>query len=319
MLKNAFRAGVMDKAAFPNQAFHHCGLAPGAKSIRNFRGGASLRGCRIRCCHDERHSQKHLWGLSMYKAMLSERILNVVFGGILILLPVHGWAGDDEQDQPRLTVSAEGKINVPPDKAILSFAVETVGKKLAKVQEENQERMARVLEECQELEIPSKFIQTTSLNVIPEYPPRPRRSSGESLEQTIPRIIGYRVVHQVNVEVRNLNIVGKVVDRVLKVGANRFSGISWGLQDEQPHKLKVLQIAALKAQTKAQTLAQSLQLQLARVMKVAEGGVSIMAPRGQPRMMAAAMAMESGGDASVSAGEITVRGTVTLVYEISPQ
>jgi uncharacterized protein YggE len=255
----------------------------------------------------------------MFKAMKSAIMLGWVLSGLFLVLPVNGWAGDDEQDQPRLTVSAEGKLNVPPDKAVLSFAVESVGEKLAKVQEENQERMARVLKECQQLEIASKFIQTTSLNVIPEYPPPPRRSSGESLEQTIPRIIGYRVVHQVNVEVRNLDIVGKVVDRVLKVGANRFSGISWGLQDEQPNKLQVLQLAASKAQTKADTLAQSLKLKLVRIMEVMEGGVSIIAPRGQQRMMATAMAMESGGDVSVSAGEITVRGTVTLVYEISPQ
>lgn len=255
----------------------------------------------------------------MFKAMKSAIILGWVLSGLFLVLPVNGWAGDDEQDQPRLTVSAEGKLNVPPDKAVLSFAVETVGEKLAKVQEENQERMALVLKECQKLEIASKFIQTTSLNVIPEYPPPPRRSSGGSLEQTIPRIIGYRVVHQVNVEVRKLDIVGKVVDRVLNVGANRFSGISWGLQDEQPNKLQVLQLAASKAQNKADTLAQSLKLKLVRIMKVMEGGVSIIAPRGQQRMMATAMAMESGSDASVSAGEIAVRGTVTLVYEISPQ
>ena len=255
----------------------------------------------------------------MFKTMNSIIKVGWVLMGLLLVLPVHGWAGDDEQDEPRLTVSAEGKINVPPDKAVLSFAVETVGEQLAKVQQDNQERMARVLEECQKLEIPSKFIQTTSLNVIPEYPPRPRRSKGGSLEQPIPRIIGYRVVHQVNVEVRNLDIVGKVVDRVLKVGANRFSGISWGLQEEQPNKLQVLQLAASKAQTKAHTLAQSLGLKLVRIMKVMEGGVSVVAPARRYRMASAAMAMEGGGGASVSAGEISVRGTVTLVYEISPQ
>lgn len=246
-------------------------------------------------------------------------MLGLVVSGLLLVLPVNGWAGHDEQDQPRLTVSAEGRLNVPPDKAVLSFAVETVGEKLAKVQEENQERMAQVLTECQKLEIEPKFIQTTSLNVIPEYPPPPRRSSGGSLEQTIPRIIGYRVVHQVNVEVRNLDIVGKVVDGVLKVGANRFSGISWGLQDEQPTKLKVLQLAASKAQTKADTLAQSLKLKLVKIMNVMEGGVSVVAPAGRYRMASVAMSMEDGGEASVSAGELTVSGTVTLMYEISPQ
>ena len=255
----------------------------------------------------------------MFKTMKSTTMLGLVVSGLLLVLPVNGWAGHDEQDQPRLTVSAEGRLNVPPDKAVLSFAVETVGEKLAKVQEENQERMAQVLTECQKLEIEPKFIQTTSLNVIPEYPPPPRRSSGGSLEQTIPRIIGYRVVHQVNVEVRNLDIVGKVVDGVLKVGANRFSGISWGLQDEQPTKLKVLQLAASKAQTKADTLAQSLKLKLVKIMNVMEGGESVVAPAGRYRMASVAMSMEDGGEASVSAGELTVSGTVTLMYEISPQ
>jgi hypothetical protein len=255
----------------------------------------------------------------MFKALKSPRMVNWVLGAVLVWLPVPGWAGDDAQDQPRLTVSSEGKVNVPPDKAVLSFAVETVGEKLAKVQQENQERMARVLKECQQLAIEPKYIQTTSLNVIPEYPPPPRRSSGESLEQTIPRIIGYRVVHQVNVEVRNLDIVGQVVDRVLKVGANRFSGISWGLQDEQPHKLQVLQLAGSKAQAKAEALAQSLKLKLVKIRNVMEGGVSVVVPSRRYRIANMAMAMEGGGDASVSAGELTVSGTVTLVYEISPQ
>ncbi len=255
----------------------------------------------------------------MFNATKSRIILGWALVGLWLFFPGNTWASGDEKDLPRLTVSGEGKLNVPPDKAVLSFAVETVGEKLEKVQQENQQRMAKVLEACRALKIPDKHIQTTSLNVIPEYPRPPRRQKDRPSEQTIPRIIGYRVVHQLNVELRNLEIVGQVVDRALKVGANRFSGISWGLQEEQPTKLRALQIASAKAQAKAQTLAQALNLRLVRVMKVMEGGVSVVAPAGQYRMASAAMAMESGGGASVSAGEITVRGTVTLVYEITPQ
>jgi len=234
--------------------------------------------------------------------------------GFLLLLPVSGWSGTNDEVLPQLTVSAEGTINVPPDKAVLSFAVETVGEKLSDVQKGNQERVAKVLEECRRFNIPSELIQTTSLNVIPEYPPPPRRPSDGTLENSIPRIIGYRVVHHVNVEVRNLEIVGKIVDRVLQVGANRFSGIAWGLQNEQPTKLDVLKQASAKAQAKAEALAQALNLKLVRMVNVSEGGVSPSPPEGRYRM---AMAMDSGGEASVSAGEISIRGTVTLVYEIS--
>ena len=250
----------------------------------------------------------------MYTTMNASKILNGAVLGILLLLPVPGWSETHDEDLPRLTVSAEGTIDVPPDKAVLSFAVETVGEKLSDVQEENQKRLAKVLEECRRFDIPSQFIQTTSLNVIPEYPPPPRRPSDGTLENSIPRIIGYRVVHQVNVEVRNLEVVGKVVDRVLHVGANRFSGIAWGLQNEQPTKLEVLKQASAKAQAKADALAQALNLKLVRMINVSEGGVSPSPPEGRYRM---AMAMDSGGEASVSAGEISIRGTVTLVYEIS--
>lgn len=237
------------------------------------------------------------------------------FLGIVLLFPVQGWPEEDRQDGPRLTVSAEGKIDVPPDKVELSFAVETVGENLADVQQENQEQMARVLEEFRISKIPSKFIQTTSLNVIPKYPPPPRRPAEKSLDINIPQIIGYRVVHHVNVEVHDLEIVGKLVDRVLKVGANRFSGLSWGLQNHQPIELKVLQQASVKAQAKAETLALALNLNLVRLIKVVEGGES-PSPH-EERFRVTSMAIDGGEGAPVSAGQISIRGTVTLDYEIS--
>lgn len=245
------------------------------------------------------------------------KIWGVVVIGMACLWPTSGWADEDLKNRPQLRVSAEGKRNVPPDKAILTFAVETAGEKLAQVQEDNQDRMKRVLNVCEELDIPSNLIQTTSLNVIPKYPPRPRRSAEPVLEPHAPRIIGYQVIHQVNVELRNIELVGKVVDRVLKAGANRFSGVSWGLQNEQPVKLAVLKDAAHQAQAKAKTLAGALGTRLVRIINIMEGGVSVIPPESHFRMARPAMAMmEGGGEAAVSAGEITIRGTVTLIYEV---
>ena len=63
----------------------------------------------------------------MFMTIQSPIILSWVLVGLMFVLPSNGIAGEYEEDQPRLTVVAEGKMNVPPDKAILSFAVETVG------------------------------------------------------------------------------------------------------------------------------------------------------------------------------------------------
>jgi uncharacterized protein len=226
-------------------------------------------------------------------------------------------ADSTKLEVPRLTVIGEGKFNVPPDKAVVSFAVESAGERLSEVQKDNQIRMNKVFEEFRKLEIPPQLIQTTSFQVIPEYPPPPRRVSEDSLQEHIPSIIGYRVIHRVNVEVRDLERVGTVVDRTMKAGANQFSGIAWGLQQEEPINLKALQQAARQAKAKAEALAQALEVKLVRIMNVTEGGVSILVPQGRQRAMVSAMAMESGGESSISAGEISVRGSVTLEYEIS--
>jgi uncharacterized protein len=226
-------------------------------------------------------------------------------------------ANSAKLEVPRLTVMGEGKFDVPPDKAVVSFAVESAGERLSDVQKDNQIRMNKIFEEFRKLEISPHLIQTTSFQVIPEYPPPPRRASGDSLEEHIPKIIGYRVIHRVNVEVRNLERVVTVVDRTMKAGANQFSGIAWGLQEEEPIKLKSLQQAARQAKAKAEALAQALEVKLVRILNVTEGGVSILVPQGRQRAMVSAMAMESGEESTISAGEISVRGSVTLEYEIS--
>lgn len=225
-------------------------------------------------------------------------------------------ADSEAPDIPQLTVMGEGKFEVPADKAVVSFGVETAGELLSDVQKENQSRMNKVFEELRKLEIPAQLIQTTSFQVIPEYPTPPRRPSGESQDESVPRILGYRAIHQVNVEVRDLEKVGKVVDQAMKAGANRFSGITWGLQREEPVRLEALKQAAEKAKAKAEALAQGLKVKLIRILNAAEGGVSIIAPSARPRMMTTAMVMDSGGESSISAGEISVRSSVTLVYEI---
>jgi len=315
VLKNTLRTGVVNKTAFPHQSFSHGCLAPGAVTIGDIRRRMGI-GSGGGSGHHAGHSQKRVRGLSMRKSRyLTDVMIGMVLTAVLFI-PSWGWAHHNDEDDPRLTVSAEGKIDVPPDKGILSFAVETIGNELQEVQKENQERMAKVKNACQTLGIPPQRIQTTSLNVVPQYPKPPRRPSDQIVESTIPRIIGYRIVHQVNVEVHHLEIVGDVVDRVIKAGANRFSGVSWGIQNEQPVKLRVLQQASEKAQAKAATLAKSLNLTLGRLMKVTEGGVSVIAPDREYRRAGVAMATMGSGDPLISAGEITVRGTVGLVYEI---
>ncbi|UCE62936.1 MAG: SIMPL domain-containing protein, partial [Nitrospirota bacterium] len=78
------------------------------------------------------------------------------------LWPVACWSDENYSSPPTLTVSAEGKVRVPPDKALVRLAVETAGESLETVQELNRKKMRQILNRLQELGIEEKHMQTSS-------------------------------------------------------------------------------------------------------------------------------------------------------------
>ncbi len=211
-----------------------------------------------------------------------------------------------------LTVTETGTVPHAPDTASVTFGLETVGKSLAEAQKKNSTTMGKVMERLRDLQIEQERIQTSSFTVSPQYrPPSTRHSDAPP---TSPEIIGYVVSNIVAVEIRSLDKVGKVIEEVLKAGANNFQGLHWGLRDEQSARLGALKQAAARAREKATVLSETLHVKLARILSVTEGGQMI-----RPAAPMARMALEvSTADVPISPGELKIEATVTLVYEIAP-
>jgi len=245
------------------------------------------------------------------------------FSFVLVVISAVGidrsWSGEIHQEPPTLTVSAEGRVEIAPDKAVVNLSVETAGEALEDVQNENRENMKRVMDRLLKLGIKKDRMQTSSLSITPQYPPRSRRQSPTATVPQIPKIIGYTVLNTLTVEVWDLAVVGRVVDSALQAGANRFSHITWALRDKGPAKLNALEHAAQKAREKAHVLAKVLNVKLIQLLAVTDGEVSSLpqrTTRGRARM---SMAMDDAGSTPVSPGELTVRASVTVVYEISEE
>lgn len=229
--------------------------------------------------------------------------------------PVACWSDENHSLTPTLTVSAEGKIQVSPDKALVRLGVETAGESLESVQEQNRKKMREILNRLMELGIQEKHMQTSSLNITPHYPPRSRRQMGEPSLPEAPQIIGYTVNHSLTIEVHALGSIGRVVDVALKAGANRFYQIIWALKDQRPVQLEALAVAAKDAHGKAKALAKALGVRLDRLVEVTEGGASLISPRHQLATSRMTMAVAESSEVPLSPGELTIRATVTLVYE----
>ncbi len=238
----------------------------------------------------------------------------VVFGLLVLLgFPILALAHDETKlELPTLTISETGTVTHKPDTAFVTFGMETAGKSLAEAQKRNSAVMGKVIDRLRTLQIDKERIQTSSFTVSPQYRPLPNRTADAS--PVLPEIIGYVVSNMVTVEVRALDRVGTVIEEVLKAGANSFQGLHWGLLDERSVRLSALKQAAAKAREKAAVLSESLHVKLVRVVSVNEGGQMM-----RPAAPMARMAMEgSAGDVPISAGELKIEATVTLVYEIAP-
>lgn len=239
----------------------------------------------------------------------------LVFGLLFLLgFPVVLQAHDEiKPEAPTLTVSETGTVTHAPDTVFATFGVDTSGKTLAEVQKRNSIVMGKVMDRLRDLQIDKERIQTSSFTVSPHYRPLPNRPA-DALPAS-PEIVGYVVSNMVTVEIRALDRVGVVIEEVMKAGANTFQGLSWGLREEQAVRLGALRQAAAKAREKASVLSEALHVKLVRVLSVNEGG-----PVMRPSAPVARMTMEaSAGDVPISAGELKIEATVTLVYEIAPK
>jgi uncharacterized protein YggE len=204
-----------------------------------------------------------------------------------------------------LTLSASGEVKAQPDMATISLGVHTEAPTAAQAMADNASRMSEVVAALKRQGIEARDIQTSGLNLNPQYAYEPNQP---------PRLTGYQASNQVAVTVNDLSRLGRTLDGVVAVGANQISGISFGLKDskaaEDAARLKAVQ--ALQA--KAQLYAGATGYRVARLVSLSEGQASIPPPRPIPF---AAAKMAEAASTPVEAGQLTVRADVSATFELA--
>ena len=203
-----------------------------------------------------------------------------------------------------LSVSATAEASRTPDIATISTGVVTQAADANAAMRDNAVQMDRMLAALRAAGIAPRDIQTSGINLNPQY---------KYAENQPPAIVGYQASNTVNVKVRELARLGKVLDALVAQGANQINGPSFGI-DQPEAALEEARLAAVKkAQAQAQTYARALGLQVKRIVSISEGGASL--PRPVPMMRA--MAADAGfKETAVAPGESTVSVSVEMVFEL---
>ena len=203
-----------------------------------------------------------------------------------------------------ISVSGAGVVRVKPNIATTSVGIETTAETLADATSQSNSKMAAIIDKIKSIGVADKDIQTTSFNISPIMN-QPKQ--GES-----PKITGYRVDNQVNVTIRKIDDVGKILDAVVAAGANNVFGISFSVDDATPYQQQARAAAVKDAMDKAGQLAKAAGITLGKVISINEGGVT---PRPVFRAAAAPSALAD-STVPVETGEMQISITVDMRFGI---
>ena len=163
----------------------------------------------------------------------------------------------------RLDISATGTVTRVPDLAIISAGVVTKSTTATGAIADNAARMEKVRAALRRAGIADKDIQTSSINLNPDY----RYENNQA-----PVLTGYQASNNVSVKFRDIRNSGKILDALVAEGANQINGPS--LTIDRPEsaydEARVKAIAAGRA--RAELYARSLGMRIVRLVSVSEGG-----------------------------------------------
>src|SRR5262245_44593260 len=109
---------------------------------------------------------------------------------------------------PAITVSGSGTASARPDRAEVTAGVVTQSATAAQALAQNSTAMEQVRKAVAALGIADADVQTTDISVVPQRRPQQRP------EALPPEIVGYEVQNQIRVKVKDLAILGRLLDEL---------------------------------------------------------------------------------------------------------
>jgi uncharacterized protein YggE len=212
-----------------------------------------------------------------------------------------------EQDSG-ISVVGEGRVTATPDIARVTFAVERTDPSLNQALADAAGAMTAVQDRLIQLGVRSEDIRTVSFAVSPIYDnPRP----ADTTTSGVPALRGYRVSNAVEATIRTFDSTGSIIDAVVGAGANRVNGISFETSRLADFKAQARDLAVADARAKAEQLARLAGVSLGRPRLIEESDAS-----GGPPVRATAMAAPAAENTPIAGGELEVRTTVRVVWDI---
>ena len=205
----------------------------------------------------------------------------------------------------RLDINVTGEVTRVPDLAIISAGVVSRSATATGALQDNANRMDRVIAAIKAAGIADRDIQTSSISLNPEY---------RYPENQAPQLTGYTASNQVTIKFRDIRNSGKILDALVREGANQISGPNMTIEQPEEALDEARTRAVAAGRARANLYARSMGMRVVRVVSVSESGGYYAPPPAPPPapMMAAAERSYT----KIEPGEQKLQVTLGMVFEL---
>jgi uncharacterized protein len=215
----------------------------------------------------------------------------------------------DEPVPRTVTVSGQGEVSAEPDLAHVTLGVQARRPTMAEARKEVATTVDRVLALCKDLKVDPKFVNATRLQVQPDY------SWDERNRKQV--LLGYIVSRQVQVELRDLEQLGPLIERAISAGVNQVSDPALDSTQRKQLERQAMTLAVQDARLNAETLAEAAGVGLGPVRAMSAAGAPPVMPMYRSKMvMADAAAAPPAAEGSYAAGEMKFNASVSAEYDL---
>jgi uncharacterized protein YggE len=216
-------------------------------------------------------------------------------------------------DEPRprtVSVTGQSEVAAEPDMARVSLGVDSRKPTMAEARAEVTATVDRVLALCRELKIDPKYVNATRLQVQPEY----RWNEKDSKRV----LLGYAVTRQVDIELRDLEKLGTLLEKAVDAGVNQVGDPVLDSTRRKEIERQAMTKAVEDARLNAETLATAGRRQAGHGAHAERQRRSRVFPMYRAKAMMAADAAGAPPEETYQAGEMKFSAVVNAEYDLVP-
>ncbi|MCC5788846.1 MAG: SIMPL domain-containing protein [Opitutales bacterium] len=223
----------------------------------------------------------------------------------------------NQTQRPTISVSGEALVEVRPDKAILSFGIETMDQDVQKSISQNREIVRQTIKSLTDLGVKEEKIQTDHISMEPQW--HNRHGNNE-------RFNGYRTRNTLVVTIDDPDSIDTVLIAATEAGVSHIHGIDFQTTELRKYRDQARKMALQAAREKAVDMAAVLGQDVGAPRSISEHGsfgwfYSGWGHWGSGRRgtmsqnVASSIASTADGSAEgVAPGQIAIQGRVQVVF-----